>query len=432
MATALWPAPARPLAAPPPPARLDGALVPRERRVGGGSTTRRHPPGPARFVVRGGPRPPDALSSKPLTTNIDSGIFCLTSGSHRRVGRHPDGRPRTDPSEPGQERHGASRHPGRTSRVGAGAVGRAAAPAQATHNGSGTAGADSLALHVGPAQHDNRRDAPDPGQPAAQRDSAVGNQLAWRGCLRGFGRRLWRQWELDQLRRMFGRSTNSVGVSGYSVAPAANPAFPLCGVSAFADNNHGLLGGTGAAANLGMAGVFGRSHFNGSPGGGSFGVRGESTSGTGTAGQSNSGAGVHGSSNGNVGVLGVSNASVGVYAASTSSTGLDATSGSAPGSSPAPTAERHPGRLQRQRRRPRHLEQQHRRLLRLRPAPASTPPAPSGFAARFDGPVLVNGNFTAIGGSKSAAVPHPDGTHRRLYCVESPESCSRTSGARNW
>src|SRR6185369_11368226 len=51
----------------------------------------------------------------------------------------------------------------------------------------------------------------------------------------------------------------------------------------------------------------------------------------------------------------------------------------------------------------------------------ATGPA-SGFAARFDGPVLVNGNFTAIGGSKSAAVPHPDGTHRRLYCVESPES----------
>ena len=36
--------------------------------------------------------------------------------------------------------------------------------------------------------------------------------------------------------------------------------------------------------------------------------------------------------------------------------------------------------------------------------------------------MLVNGNFTAIGGSKSAAVPHPDGSHRRLYCVESPES----------
>ena len=46
----------------------------------------------------------------------------------------------------------------------------------------------------------------------------------------------------------------------------------------------------------------------------------------------------------------------------------------------------------------------------------------AGFAARFDGPVQVNGAFTVLGGPKSAAVPHPDGTHRRLYCVESPES----------
>ena len=27
-----------------------------------------------------------------------------------------------------------------------------------------------------------------------------------------------------------------------------------------------------------------------------------------------------------------------------------------------------------------------------------------------------------FGGAKSAAVPHPDGSHRRLYCMESPES----------
>jgi len=35
--------------------------------------------------------------------------------------------------------------------------------------------------------------------------------------------------------------------------------------------------------------------------------------------------------------------------------------------------------------------------------------------------VLVNGPFTAVNGPKSAAVPHPDGSHRRLYCQESPE-----------
>jgi hypothetical protein len=43
------------------------------------------------------------------------------------------------------------------------------------------------------------------------------------------------------------------------------------------------------------------------------------------------------------------------------------------------------------------------------------------YAGAFYGPVIVGGGFTVFG-AKSAAVPHPDGTHRRLYCVESPES----------
>ncbi len=38
------------------------------------------------------------------------------------------------------------------------------------------------------------------------------------------------------------------------------------------------------------------------------------------------------------------------------------------------------------------------------------------FAGVFFGPLLV------VGGPKSAAAPHPDGGHRLLYCVESPES----------
>jgi hypothetical protein len=43
------------------------------------------------------------------------------------------------------------------------------------------------------------------------------------------------------------------------------------------------------------------------------------------------------------------------------------------------------------------------------------------YAGAFYGPVAVLGDFTVFG-PKSAAVPHPDGSHRRLYCVESPES----------
>jgi hypothetical protein len=36
--------------------------------------------------------------------------------------------------------------------------------------------------------------------------------------------------------------------------------------------------------------------------------------------------------------------------------------------------------------------------------------------------VQIQGDFTVFAGTKSAAVPHPDGSHRLLYCVESPES----------
>jgi hypothetical protein len=41
---------------------------------------------------------------------------------------------------------------------------------------------------------------------------------------------------------------------------------------------------------------------------------------------------------------------------------------------------------------------------------------PGAFAGVFYGP------FVVVGGAKSAAVAHPDGTHRLLYCMESPES----------
>ena len=46
----------------------------------------------------------------------------------------------------------------------------------------------------------------------------------------------------------------------------------------------------------------------------------------------------------------------------------------------------------------------------------------TGLAAHFKGPVMIEGDVTIVGGTKSAAVPHPDGSHRQLYCIESPES----------
>ena len=46
----------------------------------------------------------------------------------------------------------------------------------------------------------------------------------------------------------------------------------------------------------------------------------------------------------------------------------------------------------------------------------------TGLAGHFKGAVMIEGDLTVIGGIKSAAVPHPDGSHRQLYCMESPES----------
>jgi hypothetical protein len=45
----------------------------------------------------------------------------------------------------------------------------------------------------------------------------------------------------------------------------------------------------------------------------------------------------------------------------------------------------------------------------------------AGVAGEFWGPVVVHGNLT-VTGAKSAAVPHPDGSTRQLYSIESPES----------
>ena len=45
----------------------------------------------------------------------------------------------------------------------------------------------------------------------------------------------------------------------------------------------------------------------------------------------------------------------------------------------------------------------------------------SDVSGTLNGNLLINGNFTATG-TKAAIVPHPDGSYRTFYCVESPES----------
>jgi hypothetical protein len=53
---------------------------------------------------------------------------------------------------------------------------------------------------------------------------------------------------------------------------------------------------------------------------------------------------------------------------------------------------------------------------------AATSTNANSYAAYFQGTTVVQGNFFVVGGGKSAAVPHADGSHRAVYCVESPES----------
>jgi hypothetical protein len=113
-----------------------------------------------------------------------------------------------------------------------------------------------------------------------------------------------------------------------------------------------------------------------------IGVFGSSTNNIGIFGTSTGNYGVFGTGNSTVGIFGNSSSSAGVFGQSSNNMGVSGFSSSGAGVFGTTT---------------------------------------SGLAGRFDGPLVVNGSFTATG-VKSAVVPHPDGSHRRLYCLESPES----------
>ena len=166
---------------------------------------------------------------------------------------------------------------------------------------------------------------------------------------------------------VIGGSTESIGVYGSAVSKP--------GVRGDSDSNYGVLGmsttgnGVHGWSTQGPAGVSGYSPQNRA-------LQGQSVTGQGVWGESSRGVGVVGSQTANLpggaGVIGIADRGVGVAAISNSSISLYA-----------------------------------RSLTNL--------------AARFDGAVEVRGSFQVIGGPKSAVVPHKDGTHRQLYCMESPE-----------
>ena len=175
----------------------------------------------------------------------------------------------------------------------------------------------------------------------------------------------------DRLTGVAGRSIEAPGVFGDSAAQAG-----VLGRSAV---TVGVFGFCEAAFKLPAppAGVFGVNDNSVGVVGSSvkvIGVWGNTDKGLGVVGTANFGAGAptEGITDQGIGVIGLGNSGFGVAGMSTSGTGVFGSSA-------------------------------------------------SGLAGHFRGPVMIEGDVTIVG-SKSAAVPHPDGSHRQLYCMESPES----------
>ncbi len=168
---------------------------------------------------------------------------------------------------------------------------------------------------------------------------------------------------------------NGPGVVG--VADGSAPNANADGVQGFGIGTYSGVAGFGGGK--GGSGVFG---LGGGPNG--DGLRGQGTG---------NGAGVRGTSASSVGVQGESTSGHGVVGTTTATDGQHA----------ALIGYVQPGG----------------NAIGLR---ASIPSGASGLAGVFDGDVVISGALRVYGSPKNAAVKHPDGTHRLLYCVESPES----------
>jgi hypothetical protein len=179
------------------------------------------------------------------------------------------------------------------------------------------------------------------------------------------------------------------GLAGGSSASFEGPSV-TCGVHGYqsrpAEKSAGVIGDTVPSAGVG---VIGRSGNNGL--GGSVGVQGESGGGIAVRGlippqSGNSAIAVYGLNNSNFAGPGPGAGGFGVYGLSAKGHGLVGATATAGGAAVV----------------------------------GATNGVAGAYAAAFYGPVAVGGDLIVFGG-KSAAVPHPDGSTRRVYCVESPE-----------
>jgi hypothetical protein len=196
---------------------------------------------------------------------------------------------------------------------------------------------------------------------------------------------------------VFGNSVSGIGVHGFSNTQTAVYGNSLTGVGARGDSQQGPgVLGTSTINN----GVFGLS-------GSGNGVYGQSGNGNGVLGQATSGGnGVQGLTTSGVGLYGSAGAGTGVFGTSVSGAGVAGSSannnavfGDASAAGNGVFARTVNGNA----------------LV----AQATG----GGNAASFFGNVIVNGNFTVMPGfAKSGAVTFPDGSVRRLYATEMPES----------
>jgi hypothetical protein len=202
----------------------------------------------------------------------------------------------------------------------------------------------------------------------------------------------------DPLTRLPPLGVQAFGLVGTSSAAGPAPTFSSA-VGGFANEHGGMMGLSNS--NVGVygqstshTGVFGVSQSSTGVYGRSqsqIGVYGDSTV-TGVVGVGTNNSGVQGSSTAGPGLYGESSGNAGVYATSPT-TGVYATSPGIGvwGATSAGTA-------------------------------IFGQASGGGWAANFIGNVYISGSLTVAGAfPKSAAVAHPDGTYRRMYCQEAPE-----------
>jgi hypothetical protein len=181
----------------------------------------------------------------------------------------------------------------------------------------------------------------------------------------------------------------SYAVFGLSNAQTSIKTYGVYGTtSSTTAGSAGVMGAATASGPFANAGVYGRNSSLDSSGSG---VLGECTAFSSTC------TGVKGLGTSGVGVIGSSTANIGVYGASTTNVGVFGDAGN-------------------------NTAVMGRTAQGIGIYGTATNPGGGGRAAVFDGTVLVNGPFTVVGGPKSAGVRLPDGSIRRMYCQEAPES----------